>query len=242
MNENPTEPAVQTYTAILEDKQVYNEKFTHYSFELKNPHRLEFKAGQYVSFLISADGLRRSYSIISTPDIQHGFEILVEPIAGGKGTAYLESLNFGDEVSVLAPLGQFTIANTQDERNLAFVATGVGVAPMRSMILDLLRNKQDSREMMLYWGLRYATDMIWQDEFLNISKTFANFHFHPVISRPVKEWTLCRGRVTDCLNVHQLTENTAYYICGSEQMVQDVIKVLKAKGVEDKWMHFEKFN
>jgi ferredoxin-NADP reductase len=47
--------------------------------------------------------------------------------------------------------------------------------------------------------------------------------------------------VTDCLSVHQLPENAAYYLCGSSQMIDDVSQLLIKKEVAQDNIHFEKF-
>lgn len=233
----------QEYTAIFEDKQVYNEKFTHLHFELKNPHTLNFKAGQFVSILVDDDGTRRAYSICSDPDINHGIEILLDVTPQGKGVTYLQNLQFGDEIKFLAPMGRFVI--DEEEANqaeaLALVGTGSGVAPLRSMIIDQLKNKQDQRPITLYWGLRYAKHLVWQDDFSRWSKQYPNFDFHPTLSRAEKGWPLCRGRVTHCLQVHELLPNAAYYLCGGRAMINDVKQVLSKRGVPLDNIHHEKF-
>jgi Na+-transporting NADH:ubiquinone oxidoreductase subunit F len=232
----------QQFTAVLEDKQIYNDKFVHYSFELVKPHRIEFRSGQYISLQVAEDGSRRAYSIISTSDVDHGVEILLEPVEGGLGTSYLEKLNFGDKVNFLAPMGMFTIPDGEQDGCLTFIATGSGIAPTRSMIYDQLQNKQDKREMTLYWGLRYTDHLIWEHDFLDMTENFPNFHFHPVISRATEEWSLCRGRVTDCLSIHELPKNCEYYLCGSSKMVEDTKKILSDRKVEESKIHHEKFD
>lgn len=231
----------QRYTAIFEDKQVYNEKFVHLHFELKEPHRLDFKAGQFLSLKVDDDGTRRAYSIASDPDIDHGVEILLDVMPQGKGVKYLQNLEFGDEVEFIAPSGRFVIANDAQEESLALVGTGSGVAPLRSMVIDQLKNKQDQRQITLYWGLRYARHLVWQDDFSRWSKQYSNFHFHPTLSRAEKEWPLCRGRVTNCLNIHDLPENAGYYLCGGKAMINDVKQVLMERGVVEDRIHHEKF-
>lgn len=238
-------PKPQEFTAVFEDKQVYNDKFTHLHFELKQPHRLNFRAGQFLSLLVDDDGTRRAYSIASDPDIDHGVEILLDTTPQGKGVKYLQTLEFGDEVRFLAPMGRFVIEQDEtaavEEKSLALVGTGSGVAPLRSMLLDQLKNKQDQRPITLYWGLRYAHQMIWQDDFSRWSQQYPNFKFHPVLSRPEEGWPLCQGRVTDCLSVHQLTPQTGYYLCGGKMMIDDVKQVLQERGVEPGSIHHEKF-
>lgn len=228
------------YTARLEDKQVLNEKFTQFSFELVTPHELSFSAGQYVSIQVTERGDRRSYSISSSPGIMHGFELLVEPIPNGLGSSYLQNLKFGDEIKILAPMGRFVL----DETNPAYtlIATGSGLAPFRSMVLDLLQEKHDSRPITLYWGLRHAEELVYQDEFQQLATAFPNFKFHPVLSQAPQEWPLCRGRVTDCLSVHEISPSSGYYLCGSEKMVHDMLELLLQRGIPATQIHHEKFS
>ncbi|HEX9817939.1 MAG TPA: FAD-binding oxidoreductase [Patescibacteria group bacterium] len=233
--------APQQYKARLADKTIYNSKFERYTFELREPNQLEFAAGQYASFLVSEQGHRRSWSICSSPEVDHGFEILIDPAPMGIGTQFLHKLKLGDEANLLAPMGRFIVEPTDPKQALAFVATGVGITPFRSMLLDLLQTKKDPRPMTLYWGLRHVEEMIWQDEFQELSENFPNFQFHPVISRATQEWPLCRGRVTDCLNTHQLPANAGYYLCGSDQMIVDVTNLLLAKNVPPERIYREKF-
>jgi Na+-transporting NADH:ubiquinone oxidoreductase subunit F len=190
---------------------------------------------------VSEKGERRSYSICSTPDVTHGFELLVDISPQGVGSKYLESLEFGQEVAVLAPLGVFTALDMQAEAGMAFVATGAGIAPFRGIILDQLQNKKDTRPITLYWGLREAEHMFWQNEFAELSENFPNFKFHPTLSQAPADWPLCKGRVTHCLQVHELTPDVGYYLCGNQTMIHDVIDLLQSKGVSPDRLHHEKF-
>jgi NAD(P)H-flavin reductase len=233
--------APQQFTAVFEEKIIYNDKYVEYHFELQQPHRMEFAAGQYVSMKVSERGDRRSYSICSSPLVQHGFELLLDVSPHGIGTQYIENLNFGDQVEVLAPLGGFVIQQQLQEEEFVFVATGSGIAPFRSMLLDLLQGQHDTRPITLYWGLRHAQHLFWQNDFLDLAQAFPNFKFHPVISQAVDEWPLCRGRVTDCLSIHELPKQAGYYLCGNAAMITEVNTLLQQKGVLEQNIHYEKF-
>jgi|SRR5579859_1056941 len=234
----------QQLTAKLSDKTVLNEKFTQFSFELAQPHRLEFSAGQYISLALPNEkGERRSYSICSSPENDHGFEILLDITPMGKATQYLNNLKFGEEIQFLAPLGLFTISPELEKKQqpLIFVATGSGIAPYRSMLADQLQQKRNGAKIILYWGLRYVQELFWEEEFEEMETAFPNFQFHPTISQPVPEWTLCRGRVTNCLSVHQQPTDADYFLCGSSAMIDDVIKLLHEKNVPKEKIHRELF-
>lgn len=231
----------QRCTAKLADKIVYNEAFIHYFFEFTEPAAVAMQAGQYVSMQVSERGERRSYSICNSPSETHGFELLIDITPQGVGSKFLENLQFGQTVNVLAPLGVFFMTDSSSESSLNFIATGSGVAPFRSMLMDRLQNHQDQREMTLYWGLRHEDKLFWQDEFQELAEAFPHFHFHPVISQPSDKWPLCRGRVTNCLSVHDISLDAGYYLCGNEMMVKDTMALLTAKGVAAEKIHHEKF-
>ncbi len=143
---------------------------------------------------------------------------------------------------MLGPMGKFVVQAEPIEPELIFIATGSGAAPFRSMILNLLQTKKDQRPMTLFWGLRYAQQLFWQDELGELSDNFANFKFHPVISRPTPEWNLCTGRVTDCISVHEMSKTAGYYLCGNQQMITDAMQVLTQIGVSQTQLHYEKFS
>jgi len=234
---NPPKP----YRAKLEDKIRLNERFVQYKFELVEPNELAFSAGQYASIKVSDLGERRSYSICSSPAIKHGFELLVDLQPAGVGCMFLENLTFGQEIELLAPLGVFTIVPDKAETAIALVATGSGIAPFRSMLFEHLQVAQDTRPITLYWGMRHANLLFWEDEFEELAQSFPNFSFHPVISQAETAWPLCRGRVTDCLSTHEQPSGIGYYLCGSTSMITDVSKVLLKNGVTEQHIHHEKF-
>lgn len=231
----------QRVTARLTEITQHNDKFLQFFFEYVQPPTVAFKAGQYASIQVSEHGDRRSYSVSSSPDVTHGFELLVDISPGGVGSQFMQHLKEGDTINALLPLGVFTIADAADEAALQLVATGSGITPFHSMVLDLLQVQHDPRPITLYWGMRQAEYLFWLEEFQDLMDAFPNFSFHPVISQPVAEWTLCRGRVTDCLSVHELPANAGYYLCGNQHMIKDCMALLTAKGVPATHIHHEKF-
>lgn len=60
------------FTAKLEEKIEFSAEFTQYTFELVEPHRMQFEAGQYVSLKVSDMGLS-SLSIISRGELAPSF-------------------------------------------------------------------------------------------------------------------------------------------------------------------------
>jgi len=231
----------QHFIARLEDKNELNPRYIHYSFELQKPLKMDFLAGQYLSVKVSDQGLRRSYSICSSPDIKHGFEFLIDRQPGGVGCKFFDSLKFGDEIETLGPLGTFVMADDEHEKEVILVATGSGIAPLRAMILDRLQVHHDKRKITLLWGMRHETELFWELDFQDISQEIDNFEFMPVISQPISNWPLTVGRVTQYLKEANLNEETGYYLCGSAAMITEVKSILQQRGIPNHFIYHEKF-
>lgn len=234
----------QKYTARVSEKYYLtdSEKFLLIKLELVEPDRMNFLAGQYVSIRINERGERRSYSMVSTPDVEHGLTLVAEMIEGGKGTEYLKSIPVGTEVELLGPLGRFVV---ESDNKLLFVATGAGITPIKSMIDDLLINKRETRPIRLHWGMREERDMFWFDNFQRLTDEYSNFVFDQVLSRPGDGWELCKGHVQDCLS-RDFTNGELYewsaYICGSPKTVESIETKLIELGMVKEEIHHEKFS
>ncbi|MES2764259.1 MAG: FAD-binding oxidoreductase [Bacteroidota bacterium] len=231
-------PQKFTSTVLLKDFLDNSEKFLRIRF--KSVVAFEFLAGQYFSFKINEKGERRSYSVAAT--VGDEFEIAVDISPEGAGSEFLKSLQIGQETEVLGPLGRFVIDESHRQMKLLFVATGSGIVPLKAMIDDLLLKKQDAREITLYWGLRNRADIFWLEEFNLLKNSFKNFHFHLCLSKPGETADYLEGRVTKWIDTHfeSLQEHEAY-VCGSHEMIADVKKLLKEKGMAAENLHEEQF-
>ncbi len=238
----------QKYSARISDKFFVtdNQKFLYVKLELVQPDRISYAAGQYVSIRVNGVGERRSYSIVSTPDDNHGFHLLAEMVEDGKGSGFLKNVSIGDTVEVLGPLGRFVVNDSSRTNNLLFVATGSGIAPVYAMINDLLINKRESRQIRLHWGLKNEANMFWFDNFERLMEQYPNFVFDPVLSQPDSDWSLCSGHVQDCLkrdfpSTSEGLKGWEGYVCGNPVMVEQVSTLLVELGMKSESVYHEKF-
>ncbi|BDQ04897.1 MAG: hypothetical protein KatS3mg084_0415 [Candidatus Dojkabacteria bacterium] len=203
---------------------------------------VDFQAGQYFSFKI-ADKVNRSYSVASPPNRQT-IEFLVEIIEGGLGSTFIDNLRVGDKFDAIGPLGFFTLEKTgalEDDNPIIFVATGSGISPIRSMLYDLLENKKTSREIYLYFGLRYDERAYFFEEFGNLVSIYPNLKFYPVISRPSAKWNGFVGYCQDVIRQRPLIHNARIYVCGSNKNVESIINNLVSFGYDKNKIFHEKF-
>jgi len=212
----------------------------HY-FVIKSPTPLDIKSGQFLSIKVS-DQKINAYSVVGCLDINH-FELLVDVSPQGVGSKYFENLKEGETVSYFGPAGTFTLKPEDGAKHLLFLATGSGIAPFKFMIEDALVKRKMTQQMTLYFGQRYKEDIIWRDLFENLAKTYPNFHFKLVLSKPPTDWTGPTGHITEHVK-HDFTDTREYsaYICGSKEMVEESAMILLDSGCPKERIYFEKYN
>ncbi|MEK7766233.1 MAG: phenol hydroxylase, partial [bacterium] len=119
------------------------------------------------------------------------------------------------------PFGAFVIKDPAPPE-LVFVATGTGIAPLRSMILDLYeRGEGQQRKLWLFLGIRYETEILYEDEFRALAAKH-DFTFIPTISRPrSKDWTGEVGYVQDKIGKFLPAGGAGEaFACGGDEMIK----------------------
>ncbi|MGC3972969.1 MAG: FAD-binding oxidoreductase [Nitrospira sp.] len=201
---------------------------------LLEPASITFKAGQFVSFEVPKEGqprpVTRPYSIASPPEQRERILLVLNHVQGGPGSSYLFSLREGDRTSFKGPAGAFYLRD-DGTKDLLFVATGTGIAPMRSMILAQLQRQPD-RPVTLFWGLRSQRDLYWQDELARLAAAHSRLTVVTTLSRPEPGWDGASGRVTTLVEERiSSVRNLAVYLCGGSEMIKDVTARINAKGL-----------
>jgi NAD(P)H-flavin reductase len=204
------------------------------NFDLLEPPDIRFKAGQFISFDVpdvrTGRTVTRPYSIASSPSSSHTVSLLLNLVPDGPGSTYLFSLCEGDETRFTGPAGNFYLRDDPG-RDLLFVATGTGIAPIRSMLLANADRPQPSRAT-LYWGLRSQRDLYYVDELTCMSRDLPGFSHVITLSRPEAGWEGAAGRVTTLIEqqVHEV-KRLAVYLCGNSGMIMEITRLIQAKGL-----------
>lgn len=75
------------------------------------------------------------------------------------------------------------------------------MAPIKSMVLDMLERKQPSRDIYFFFGARKVNDIYYADLFNSIAEKIPPFHFIPAISEPSSDdWQGEKGLITDVVD------------------------------------------
>lgn len=202
--------------------------------ELLEPKEISFKAGQFISFDVTdpqtGRTVTRPYSIASSPSLSHSISLLLNLVPGGPGSTYLFGLREGDSTSFTGPAGNFFLRD-DPTRDLFFVATGTGIAPIRSMLLANVERRATQKAILL-WGVRSQRDLYYQDDFADLKKQQPDFEFMTTLSRPEAGWIGKTGRVTQLMESYAIdVRRLAVYLCGSNAMIKQITGIIQAKGL-----------
>lgn len=200
--------------------------------ELDSP--LGFVPGQFLLVVVPGERpLLRAYSIASSPKDDF-IELCVTRIEGGKASTYLHGLSVGDPIRIRGPSGKFVLEKT--ENPILFIATGSGIAPFRSMIRFALESGWKN-EMHLLFGVRTRSDVIFAEEWTELSKLFP--HFHPLITFS-REKGPEKGYVQTKLPRYHHLKAADVYICGNGKMVMETKAILEKDGFKN--IFYERYN
>lgn len=231
------------YKTVLKSKNELTENVRDFVFELVEPNKMEFQAGNFVLVKTNhpetGEFLSRAYSIVNPPQESGQILLNVKILPDGKLTPVIESWEIGQEVTLQGPFGHFVL-KSGPEKDLVFVGTGVGVAPLRCMIDDLLR-QGDKRNMHLCFGVRHESDLFYQEFFEALAAEHENFTVHITLSQPQGDWKGLTGRVTSHLPEKEFKPDTDFYLCGGQAMIEEVQKMLLQKNIPEEQIYFERF-
>lgn len=233
----PLEPV----TTILD--KIFTLTPTVKTFRLRFPKDkwIPFKGGQFCMVQVPKDDklIKKAYSICSAPFEEGYIDLCIKLVEGGFATNWFWNQKEGTKIIVTIPYGGFLIKEPLNY-DPVFVATGTGLAPLRSMIKTLFKNGCD-RQVILIFGVRYENELLYPEEWSELEKVHKNFKFIPTISRP-KNWTGEVGYVQDKLKKY-ITDpkGKEIYVCGLVPMIEGIQKAADEIGFDKKQVHFEKY-
>jgi NAD(P)H-flavin reductase len=203
------------------------------TLELVDTPALVFLPGQSIAVTIpdAASGLSflRYYSLASLPGSSHQLVLLFNAGEHGKGAAFALEHSVGKEIECSGPFGSFHL-HEDPERDLLFVGTGTGIAPLWSMLSSLFE-QSCSQPMTLLWGLRSECDIYYLEELQQWANCYNNFSFILTLSQPAPNWRGKTGRVTHLLQDFPHVDHLAVYVCGNRKMVAEVTGLIQRKGM-----------
>ncbi|MBT6356396.1 MAG: CDP-6-deoxy-delta-3,4-glucoseen reductase [Nitrosomonadales bacterium] len=188
-----------------------------------------FKAGQYIEFIMG-DGSRRAFSMANAPH-DSMIELHLRLIEGGKFTSFV--FNEMKEKSIHrieGPIGQFYLRDS--EKPIIFIAGGTGFAPIKSIIEDMIANK-NKRKIYLYRGVRSEKDFYMNELVNDWIKKLEGLKYIPVVedglSEDARSGYVHHAVLEDFKNLNDIQ----VYCCGAPGLVENAFKDLTKSGLPD---------
>jgi ferredoxin-NADP reductase len=201
-----------------------------------------YHSGQFITFQIgSQEKVLRSYSISNASTQRHTLQVSIKRLKDGVGSGWFHSLKVGDTVIGYPPSGLFT-DETSTAQQRVYIAGGIGITPMLSMISANIDRAENS-EMILFYGMRSMKDMAFHDELKILARRAKNFSYFPILSDASGGWTGDTGfiNLSFIRSKIQLRPGAKFYFCGPPVLTDKVTDELLTAGVVAEDIHAEVF-
>lgn len=185
---------------------------------------------------------------------EHPFTISSSPTGDGFHTATIKesgdftstigAMQAGDLVAVQAPFGRFSYVLHPEERDLVFIAGGIGITPFMSMLRHM-RDSATDREVLLLYANNTEEDIAFRSELDAIAlQTPPRLRVIHILSRAGESWLGERGRIDRSMIEKKVTGDLGtktFYLCGPPPMMTAIIVTLFDLGISSHCIRSERF-
>lgn len=205
---------------------------------------LRFAPGQFAWLTLRASPFamrEHPFSIASSAQRPQRIELSIKEL--GDFTATIKQTRPGETAWLDAPYGTFGIDEHPAAEGYAFVAGGVGIAPILSM-LRTLADRGDRRPLILFYGNRVWERVAFREELDALAQRLDLKIVH-VLQEPPPDWSGERGFVTEDVLMRHLPvtrHRFEYFLCGPTPMTVGVERALATLGIAAARVHSEIFD
>ena len=191
---------------------------------------IDYLPGQF--FMVSQWGAGEApISVTSTRGLQRHIEFAIKKV--GAVTTVLHKLKKGDNIWLRGPYGNGFNAGAAKKKDVVFIAGGIGIVPLRSLINFIQMHKKQYGKIFLLYGAKNPSEILFEEDL----KTWNKKGIEIILTVDVKDesWKGNTGVVTDHLNrVKTDFKNACSYICGPDIMIEKTMKELTSRGMPDR--------
>ena len=223
---NPYLPQVATVLEVI--RETHNIK----SFRLRLDDeqawaKFSFEPGQLGQ--LSLFGVGEATFVINSPPTRKDY-LQFSVMRAGEVTSALHGLLPGDKIGLRAPLGNSFPYKELKGKNLVFIGGGIGMAPMRTLLLYMLDNRADYGEITLLYGARSPQDLSYAEDREDWLKR-KDMRTVLTIDSPAEGWEHRVGLIPNVLTeLKPSPENTVAVTCGPPIMIRFTLQALEKLG------------
>jgi len=186
-------------------------------------HKITHDPGQFLQVSVLGIG-EAPISICSYSEDYIEFSVR----AVGDVTSALCSLNKGDTIGIRGPYGKGYPMRFLKGNSAIIVGGGCGIAPQRSIIEYIEKNRGDFFDVLLFFGFRNPEEILFKED---MERWKNKFDLNLTVDKGDKNWAGNVGFVTELLEKREIENRSkVVFMCGPPMMIKFVIDILKKKG------------
>ncbi|MBQ8255100.1 MAG: FAD/NAD(P)-binding protein [Clostridia bacterium] len=176
------------------------------------------------------------FSITSSPTNTEYMEFSIKKC--GCLTDWLHKMEVGQYVTVRGPYGNYFPVETELKgKNLLFIAGGIGLAPLRSVINYCRANRDNYGTIDIIYGSRSKDDLVDYSEIINEWMTEAGVSVHLTIDREQEGWDGHVGFVPNYVKELNPDIDKTVLVCGPPIMIKFTLNALKELGFTEEQVY-----
>src|SRR3989338_2454872 len=196
----------------------------------KSDGLLRYKPGQFL--MVSLPGYGEApFTFASCPRKDGRLEISVRRV--GSLTEALHKLKEKDIIGVRGPYGNWFPSDKIKGKDILFIAGGCGIAPLRSLIQYVLKNRKNYGKVEVIYGCRATKDIFYKDE-IEAWEQSKNSNVHLTVDEPDETWGGSCGVV--CVLLPKINVNpkkSMVFLCGPSVMIKFAIRDIVKLGFKE---------
>lgn len=237
------------FQIVLQRSELIAPGVRHLVFACEDNQDFVFIPGQFITIHIptAAKVLRRSYSIANSyHDGGATVEFAASYVEGGVASELLFNLKPGDKITASGPFGRLILRDEEPARYI-LMATGTGVTPYRSMLVEIEKRlqHQPNLQVAVVFGVRKSEDLLYGDEFLAFAQKNPRFEFHAYYSRESISNPQSHENSGYVSHIFEKIEfnpiHDVFYLCGNPNMIDEVFAKLVERGFATENIRREKY-
>jgi len=218
------------HIAVIEKivDETYDTRTFHFNFKDEKLRReFTFESGQFAEYSVFGMG-EATFCISSSPTRRDHLECCVRRV--GKVTNALHRLGVGAEIGFRGPYGNNFPMEYLRGKKLVFIAGGLGLAPLRSLIWNVLDNRDQYDKIDIIYGARSPADLCFTYDLATWSQN-PTVNMITTVDKGDKDW---KGREGFVPTVTEQTapsaQNAVAIVCGPPVMIRFTFPVLEKLG------------
>ena len=182
--------------------------------------------------MVSVPGVGESlFSITSSPTNEEYMEFSIKKC--GCVTEVIHAMEVGQQITVRGPYGRnFPVEEDFKVKDLLFIAGGIGLAPLRSVINYVRHYRKNYGKVVIVYGARSKDDLVDIEEIQTEWMNEPNIEVYLTIDRPQDDWDGHVGFVPAYVKELGLNPNMTAVLCGPPIMIKFTLAGLLELGFD----------